>query len=459
MKSMLKISLRYILSASGVALLLLVLNITVLLAWGYYTTAGSPASSHIAEIAGNLNPQPDGSYRLSAEGQAMLHEQYQWAMLLDESGTVVWETRLPADLPRQYSVADVASFTRWYLDDYPVYVWRRAEGLLVLARAPGTEWKHAIGMPESFFDHMGAWLSAALLLNIAAALLLALLFGLRLFRALRVLVGGIEGMALKKPLALPTRGLLGDLAAQLNQTAAELLRQDAALRKRDTARTTWIAGVSHDIRTPLSMTLGYASQLENNPQLPAEQREQAGIIRQQSEKIGALVNDLNLASKLEYDMQPLDLRPLHPGELARRVTAELLNHGLPEGFSLELDVEAAAEGAEIYADEALLRRALGNLIANSLRHNPDGCAVQLRVAVRSLDCILAVADNGVGYPAAVLERFAFPDEPAPLQHHGLGLTIVRQIVLAHHGALQIGNAPSHGAWTRLSIPLGVRGDR
>ncbi len=454
MKSLLKISLRYILSAGGVALLLLALNLSVLIAWIVYTASGRPDSTHISDIAASLSQQPDGSFRLSAEGQAMLSEQYQWAMLLDERGAVIWETQLPVNLPRQYSVGQVASFTRWYLDDYPVYVWRRGDGLLVLGRAAGSQWKHDLELPESFFDNLGAWLTAALLLNAAAALLLALLFGLRLFRAMRGLVRGIEALRQKQPLALPTRGLLGDLAAQLNQAAAELLRQDAALRKRDTARTTWIAGVSHDIRTPLSMTLGYASQLENQPDLPAAAREQAGIIRQQSEKIGALVNDLNLASKLEYDMQPLDLRPLYPAELTRSVAAEMLNHGLPPGFSLDLDVEAQAERAQIRGDEALLRRALHNLITNSLRHNPEGCAIHLSVAVSLIDCILEVNDNGAGYPAAVLEHFNTPPGgPTPLHPHGLGLTIVRQIALTHQGMFQISNLDGHGATARMRIPL------
>ena len=77
------------------------------------------------------------------------------------------------------------------------------------------------------------------------------------------------------------------------------------LEKRDTARTEWISGVSHDIRTPLSMVMGYADNLENDAALPEEARKQAGIIKEQSLKIKTLIEDLNLTSKLEYQMQPL----------------------------------------------------------------------------------------------------------------------------------------------------------
>ena len=76
------------------------------------------------------------------------------------------------------------------------------------------------------------------------------------------------------------------------------------------------------IRTPLSMVMGYASQLEDNPHLSSDEREQARIIRRQSEKIKTLVNDLNLASKLEYEMQPLRTDSIVPAALVRGVVAE-----------------------------------------------------------------------------------------------------------------------------------------
>lgn len=75
------------------------------------------------------------------------------------------------------------------------------------------------------------------------------------------------------------------------------------LDKRDRTRTEWIAGVSHDIRTPLSLVQGNAAQLEADPALPGQARHKASVIREQSQRIGKLVSDLNLASKLEYELR------------------------------------------------------------------------------------------------------------------------------------------------------------
>ena len=79
--------------------------------------------------------------------------------------------------------------------------------------------------------------------------------------------------------------------------------------KRDQARSDWINGISHDIRTPLSVVMGYASQMESDGSLGERQREQAGIIRRQSETIRSLVGDLNLTMRLDYEMQPRAGRP------------------------------------------------------------------------------------------------------------------------------------------------------
>ncbi|MBN3585179.1 hypothetical protein JYB64_22585, partial [Algoriphagus aestuarii] len=138
------------------------------------------------------------------------------------------------------------------------------------------------------------------------------------------------------------------------------------LKSRDEARSNWIAGISHDIRTPLSMILGHASDLEENSVIPEEQRRQAGIIRQQAEKLRSLVSDLNLVSMLEYEMQPLEKKPIRLSALARQVASEFLNEGLEEKYVLE--IEALEETALVNGDERLLTRAIRNLIHNSIRH-------------------------------------------------------------------------------------------
>lgn len=452
MKSMIKILLRYVASAAAVALILLILNLAVLIAWTVQASGMKTTEYHISEITDSLTKQTD-SFVLSETGKEAILERYQWAMLLNDNGTVIWSENLPEDLPRSYTVSDVASFTRWYLRDYPVHVWRHPEGLLVLGSAKNSAWKQGMEMPEIVMKNVPTWFFGVLILNSIAAVILALLFGTRLLRSLRPLVKGIEDMAEKQPISLLTGGLLDDLATKLNQTSAQLQRQEAVLQKRDNARTTWVAGVSHDIRTPLSVVMGYASQLEDNPHLPQAEREQARIIRRQSEKIKALVSDLNLASKLEYDMQPLRPTSINMAALVRGVVVDFLNSGLDDNYSIDLNVENDAQQAVLIGDEKLLRRAVSNLMANSIRHNPDGCTVTVTVDKSSTNCSITVSDNGAGIPPEVLETLNNRKNPAELRSHGLGLTIVRQITKVHSGTSEFENLSGGGCLVVLRLPI------
>lgn len=112
------------------------------------------------------------------------------------------------------------------------------------------------------------------------------------------------------PSACPPEGFTAELAEKLNQTSAHLQKQSEIIARRDQARTRWIAGVSHDVRTPLALILGWAEQLEQDSALPDETRQKPGNIRVQSEKLRALIADLNLTSKRNTAHSPFGGRML-----------------------------------------------------------------------------------------------------------------------------------------------------
>lgn len=454
MKSMLKILTRYVLSAAGVALILLIINFAVFVTWSVQSGRIAQKDYSVSQLADGLT-KSDGVYTLSESAQETVEKRFQWAMLLSDDGNVIWSENLPGDIPLKYSVSDVAGFTRWYLNDYPVYVWRHPDGLFVLGNAKGSMWKSGIELPQKVMENTLVWIPAILILNGVAAMLLALLFGLRLFRSLKPLAKGIEDMAAKRPVELSTRGLLSNLAAGINKTSAQLTKQEAALSKRDNARTTWIAGVSHDIRTPLSIVMGYASQLEDDPELTKSKREQAGIIRRQSERIKTLVSDLNLASKLEYDMQPIRRNAIALATLLRQIAVDFLNSGLSDSYFIDVIISENAQNAMVSGDEELLRRAVSNLIANSIRHNLNGCAIKVTLDKGMGNCSLSVSDSGVGFTQEMLDDLNHPKSSAQLEIHGLGLTIVRQIIKAHGGTSEFRNLPEGGCTVVLYLPVSV----
>lgn len=283
-------------------------------------------------------------------------------MLLDNSGTVIWQENMPEQLPAQYTATDIAKFSRWYLDEYPVYVHENPEGLLVIGCAPGSLVKLNYSMDAKYISIVLTGIIFALLANLFLVLLMFWRNTRKVGRAITPILEGITKISEGKKVALPQKGELAEINSRLNY-AGEYIS------KRDQARAEWINGVSHDIRTPLSYILGYAGEIEDNNGLPDAVREQAAIIQKQGEKLRLLIADLNLTSKLEYSMQPLNLQNMVPVEVTRQVIVDCMESGVDEKYSFDLRIDQAASQYSTKGDRDLFYRMLNNLIQNSIAHN------------------------------------------------------------------------------------------
>ena len=144
-------------------------------------------------------------------------------------------------------------------------------------------------------------------------------------KAMSPILRGIQDLSRGNYQPLDEGGELAEINAGLNRAGDYLMQKD-------NTRAEWIRGVSHDIRTPLSMVLGYASELEDDAALPPEARQQAGMIRRQGERLKSLVEDLNLTTKLEYALQPIRRESVDLVEIGRQAVSEVLNSGLPEQY-------------------------------------------------------------------------------------------------------------------------------
>ena len=450
---------KYFLSMLGIIALFLLLNIVLsfgVLIWAWQTSE-TPMLS-INEICDSIMVDEEGRFAAAEGLPELLEEHHTWVMLLDETGAVIFESGLPEELPRQYTAADVAGFSRWYLREYPVYVRPHPlenypQGLLVVGGEKGSQVKYYFSLEESSVRKLLVGPLVIFLTNIIAIVLLIWKNTRHVEKAVTPILRGIETVSTGQPVSLPEKGELAEINRQLN-------RAGAFIAKKDSARADWISGISHDVRTPLSVILGFAGQLEDDQTLPVSAREQASHIRRQGEKLRSLISDLNLTSRLEYSMQPLRMEKVYFVELARQVVCEFLDGGLEARYQIMFDSSQESETASIMGDEALLKRALYNLIQNSVIHNPEGCVISVSVARNETGITTMVSDDGIGVSAEKLEKLRATahhlestDERLNLRH-GLGVLLVRQIVEAHHGTVEIESAPQNGYQTVLVFPGG-----
>ena len=422
--------------AALTALLLLCFNFFCFCALGsdYSFSLEKDTVHSLAEIEEALS-HPDSLVPALPEGQ--------WCILIGASGDVVWQQNMPADIPRHYGINDVARFTRWFISDYPVYVRTTDQGLLVLGLPKNAVGKYALSYSDRWFETLPLRLVSLAAINLLLALGLAAVIGMGLYRKLRQLSLGIEQLSREEEVSLPETGLTAQTARAINRCSAVLAQKNAALARRDEARQNWVNGISHDIRTPLAIIMGKAEAIQNSD-VPEPCRQAAAGIIDQSQKVKRLVVDLNLMSSLENEMSPGRRRPVKVCPLIRAVVSEILNGSLPQGFSVELLLEN--EKSIILCDEALLHRALFNLVSNAICHNPQGCAIEIRQFERANTVFIQVNDTGNGIPQAALKGiYTMPKTP-----HGLGLPMVFRIVQAHGGQFLAHN--DHGFKTELRLP-------
>lgn len=457
MKSLWKIGSRYMLTAVFVTILITVVNCAGFLYWGYHVISKDEDSVRVnfgrqkMDAAAAEIILENGEYHMSPEGCRILEESsFVWAMLVDQKGDVVWSCELPPEIPVHYELTDIAVLSRWYLKDYPVGVWKNDFGLMVYGYDKESFARFNLVSNLKMIDNLPRYIRNAILLNIILLLGLVLVLAWRFYRSLRPVEQGIVMLSGGETVELPERGSVSELARRLNQTSAALREKDEKLRRRDDARTDWIAGVSHDIRTPLALITGYSDELMHDGRLAGEVRWKAEAIRQQSLVLKELVENLNLTSKLEYHSQPLRKTELSPAVLLRECVAEYYNQGLRENYEICVSIQKETEQDRICADRGLILRLFRNLIGNSIRHNPEGCQVTVTLGSIGDAVRYCFTDTGSGIPQEIVAAMGGEGEKGEkwkkegdrtetgtecVQPHIMGLRIAGQIAEAHGGKL------------------------
>ena len=443
---------RYVLATAAIVLLVGGLLVGQIFYVGFKSNAVDATGYRVGALADALKQTETGLQWGREHTPAEWMQGYAWAMVLDDNGNVIWQQDLPQKLNHRYTASEVAVFSHWYLADYPVQCWAADYGLFVVAEPVGTCWKYNIDMKQKMIIMLAKSIQPTMVELLLVVLGCCLFFSWRGSKSLQTVTAGLDTLAQGGTVSLPAAGFAGELAQKLNETSEQLRRRNEIIARRDTARTEWIAGVSHDIRTPLALILGWAEQLQRDATLPAAARQKAGGICTQCEKIRSLIEDLNLTSKLQYGAQPLRCRPTQAGPLLRRLAAEFCDSPLAARCTVTLEIAPDADKAILDADAALLARAVENLLHNAACHNPGPVQVQLSAVRTGKTLRITIADDGAGYPPAVLHALQ-TGEAGENTPHILGLHVVEQIIRAHGGTAAFARNAPRGAKAVLVLPV------
>jgi len=295
----------------------------------------------------------------------------------------------------------------------------------------------------------------AILLGAVGASIIALLLGALLARSItrpiKTLTRATERVArgeLGLQVQIDARDELGELADTFNRMSRDLA-EASRLRRQMTA------DIAHDLRTPLTVILGYTEamadgKMAGDPALYTAMHEEAQHLQH-------LVEDLRLLSLADAGELELHRQPVSPGPFLERLQRAHQLQAQVKNISLALDI--APDLPSIFVDRGRMTQVLSNLISNALRHTPAGGQVTL-AARRADDRVqISVRDTGVGIEPTelphIFERHYRGDKARRQEDgaSGLGLAIAKAIVTLHGGEITVVSKPGAGA--AFTITLGA----
>jgi signal transduction histidine kinase len=247
-----------------------------------------------------------------------------------------------------------------------------------------------------------------------------------------------------------SRDEVGDLARAFNRMAEQLAETDRFRRD-------LVANVSHELKTPITALRAVLENLVDGVSPP--EPDTLRIMLTQVERLGGLVEQLLDLSKLEAGVVPLDRRDFAVRPLLERVMQEQqvqLEREQDRTVSLQLVVEPDSLSSN--ADAERVHQVFANLLANAVRHSPDGGEVVVEAGRTDGRLTVAVTDDGPGIPADeaahVFDRFYRADSARPLNDGGtgLGLAIARWIIDLHGGDIRIETDRRKGCRVVVELP-------
>ncbi len=303
------------------------------------------------------------------------------------------------------------------------------------------------------------WHLVATVLGVSAAALLLLGF---------VFATTGANVLVQRPLLATTETIArfagGDESARTVPSGARELREMAAtfndladrLARQNSDRLTFVSGVAHDLRNPLS-ALKMATDLARRgkqPSSPQKLEHTLAIVERQIGRLDRMVGDLLDATRiesgcLELRCAPLDVRPIvgHVVELYR-----------PVSTAHEIIFVGPNEAVVADCDPTRIEQVITNLVSNAVKYSPGGGRVMVSAFAERSEAIVSVSDEGMGIPPEERERIFQPFRRTHRSRElvpgvGLGLSVARKIVAGHGGTLQVESRIGVGSTFRVRLPL------
>ena len=264
----------------------------------------------------------------------------------------------------------------------------------------------------------------------------------RPLRQMNEAAGIIAGGVFEKRIPVESKDEVGQLATQFNSMAESLHVQEKV-------RRSFIANLSHDIRSPLTSMLGFMNAIQDGTVPPERQPYYLGIVLDETERLIKLSNDLLDIHRIQDTELEMHITAFDINELIRKTILGFEQRATQKQITVTSRFAHAAD--VVLADEDKIRRCLYNLLDNAVKFTPDVGEITVETTVIGKKVLVSVTDNGRGMTDEeqkhVFDRF-FKSDPSRNEDKlgsGLGLSIVKEFIRAHGEIISVNSAPQKGS--------------
>ncbi len=237
---------------------------------------------------------------------------------------------------------------------------------------------------------------------------------------------------------------IGQLTTHYNAMALRIQNQAEQIKQFSNRRKLLLSNLSHDLRTPLTMILGYAEMIRTG--LYKDEKElqaSAKILLQRSRYMNTLLDQLLDITRQDEGNFELSITKHNVSEMMRKIAVDYLM--FLEGQYFTVQVNIPDEDIHAWIDASLIERALRNLLDNAIRYGSDGQYLELGLSKKNGSLFMTVIDKGLGIPIEnqehVFERFYRVDSSRKGVGLGIGLSIVKEIISFHGGTVTFSSVP------------------
>ncbi|MDO5557967.1 MAG: HAMP domain-containing sensor histidine kinase [Oscillospiraceae bacterium] len=400
----------------------------------------------------------NGTPLVSEYGLSLINNNHLWLQIIDKNGDEILSCNKPESAASHYSPYDLVD----------IYQNGTDTDTAMLGAADNSSYTYIIGFPFKIskvityvdtrrYDSGKLPIVAVIAVTFIAVVIFGIIYVIVISENLKKIQHLLNQIASRKYTPVIKHKFLYEIYDGINQLDKDIHEADLRRAQTERSREEWITNITHDLKTPLAPIKGYAEilSLTEDDLSWQKAREYGEIIGKNTLYAEQLINDLKLTYQLKNGIIPVRKAKQNLSRFVKELIIDILNN--PDYENAAVDFDACSDLIEYDFDAGLLKRAVSNILINSIVHNDK--KVDITVRLESADSvIIKIGDNGRGMTQEESEKlfdryYRGTSTKVKPEGTGLGMAIAEQIVKLHSGTIKVSSRLNAGTTISIILPL------